>query len=183
MLFFRTSQDLIVSISLLSLGLTIADVSPCIIAIATIAESMIGRICFGIPLELLDRPPVEFSPISLNILIASRISICFSCMPFTTRNKGSNQISAASIPCSIPLSRSVWQYIIRSSLSLASPSPLHRAMQIASLAAARSRYSILPAASAELTIGFPFALLYTEIPASMAFLLDVSRSSKTRYRI
>ena len=51
------SQDLIVSIRRRSLGLTIADVSPCIIAIATIAESMIGRICFGIPLELLERPP------------------------------------------------------------------------------------------------------------------------------
>ena len=33
------------------------------------------------------------------------------------------------------------------------------------LAAARSRYSIRPAASAEFTIGFPFARLYTEIPS------------------
>ena len=34
-----------VSISLRSFGLTIAEVRPCIIAIATIAESMIGRMC------------------------------------------------------------------------------------------------------------------------------------------
>ena len=65
----NTSQDLIVSIRRRSLGLTIADVRPCIIAIATNAESMIGRMFFGIPLLLLDRPPVEFSPISENILI------------------------------------------------------------------------------------------------------------------
>ena len=46
------SQDLMVSISLRSLGFTIAEVIPFIIAIATIAESMMGRMCFGIPLEL-----------------------------------------------------------------------------------------------------------------------------------
>ena len=156
-----------------------AEVRPCIIAIATRAESMIGRICFGIPFELLDRPPVEFSPISLNILIHSRICICLSCIPLTTRNNGSNQISSASMPCSKPLSSKVWQYIIRSSLSFAIPSPLQSAIQIASFAAARSRYSILPAASAEFIIGFPFARLYTDIPASIAALLEVSNASGT----
>ena len=168
-----------VSISLRSFGLTMALVRPCIIAIATSAESMIGRMFFGIPLELLESPPVEFSPISLNILMHSRTSICLSCIPFTTRNSGSNHRSVGSIPCSIPLSRRVWQYIIRSSLSFAIPSPLQSAITIASFAAARSTYSILPAASAEFTIGFPLERLYTEIPASIAFLLDVSRASGT----
>ena len=69
--------------------------------------------------------------------------------------------------------------VIRSSLSFAIPSPLQRAITIASLAAARSMFSILPAASAEFTIGFPLERLYTEIPASIAFLLDVSRDSGT----
>ena len=168
-----------VSIRRRSFGFTIAEVSPCIIAIATRAESMIGRIAFGIPLELLESPPVEFRPISLNILMHSRTCICLSCMPFTTRNNGSNQISSASMPCSRPLSRRSWQYPIRSSLSFAIPSPLQSAIQIASFAAARSRYSIRPAASAEFTIGFPFARLYTEIPASIAFLLEVSNASGT----
>ena len=44
-----------VSISLRSLGFTMAEVMPIIIAMATMAESMMGRICLGIPLELLDR--------------------------------------------------------------------------------------------------------------------------------
>ena len=148
-----------VSIRRRSFGLTIAEVRPHIIAIATIAESIIGRMCFGIPLELLDRPPVVFRPISLNILIASRTCICLSCIPLITRNNGSNHMSSASIPCSIPLSRSIWQYPIRSSLSFAIPSPLQRAITIASFAAARSMFSILPAASAEFTIGFPLERL------------------------
>ena len=32
---------------------------------------MIGRICFGIPLLLLERPPVEFSPISSEVRSSS----------------------------------------------------------------------------------------------------------------
>ena len=169
-----------VSISLRSFGFTIAEVRPFIIAIATIAESMIGRMCFGIPLELLDRPPVDFMPMSEIILINSRTCICLSCIPLITRNNGSNHISSAtSIPCSMPLSIRVCMYIIRSSLSLAIPSPLHRAITIASLAAARSTYSSLPEASAELTMGLPFARLYTEIPASIAATLEVSSASGT----
>jgi len=140
---------------------------------------MIGRIFFGIPLLLLDRPPVEFSPISENILIASRTSICFSCIPLTTRNNGSNHRSEGSMPSPIPLSSMFWQCIIRSSLSAAIPSAEQRAITIASFAAARSMFSILPPASAELTIGFPLLLLYTEIPASIAFLLEVSSASGT----
>ena len=140
---------------------------------------MIGRICFGIPLLLLERPPVEFSPISENILIASRTSICFSCIPFTTRNNGSNQRSSASIPRDIPLSSMFWQCIIRSSLSAATIPEEQSAIQMASFAAARSMFVILSPASAELTIGFPFALLYTEIPASIAFLFVVSSASGT----
>ena len=50
---------------------------------------------------------------------------------------------------------------------------------MASFAAARSMFSILPAASAEFTIGFPLERLYTEIPASIAALLEVSSASGT----
>ena len=46
-----------VSIRRRSLGFTMAEVRPCIIAIATRAESIMGRMCLGIPLELLDSPP------------------------------------------------------------------------------------------------------------------------------
>ena len=70
-------------------------------------------------------------------------------------------------------------YIIRSSLSFAIPSPLQRAITIASFAAATSTYPILPAASAEFTIGFPLERLYTEIPASIAATLEVSSASGT----
>ena len=58
MLFLMTSADLMVSIRRWSQGLTIAEVRPCIMHMATIVASMIGRMCFGMPLELLDRPPV-----------------------------------------------------------------------------------------------------------------------------
>ena len=77
------------------------------------------------------------------------------------------------------LSIMVCMYIIRSSLSFAIPSPLQRAITIASFAAATSTYPILPAASAEFTIGFPLERLYTEIPASIAATLEVSSASGT----
>ena len=94
---------------------------------------------------LLYTSPVDFMPMSEIILINSRTCICLSCIPLIARNNGSNHISSAtSIPCSMPLSIRVCMYIIRSSLSLAIPSPLHRAITIASLAAARSTYSSLP---------------------------------------
>ena len=72
-----------------------------------------------------------------------------------------------------------WQCIIRSSLSEATIPEEQSAITIASFAAARSIFAILSPASAEFTIGFPFALLYTEIPASIAFMFVVSSASGT----
>ena len=155
----KMSQDLMVSIRRRSQGLTMAEVRPCIIAMATRAESMMGRSVLGAPLELLDRPPVDFRPSDANILMASRTSICLSCIPLTTRNRGSNHRSVASMPRLMPRSSMLWQCFMRSSLSLAMPSAEQRAIQMASLAAARSMLEIREPASAELTMGLPLVRL------------------------
>ncbi len=85
-----------VSISLTSQGLTIAEVNPFIIAIATVAESRIGRSVFGIPLETLDRPPVVFSPISLNFNRFENLHL-LSCIPLIRGRAGQTHRSVGSI--------------------------------------------------------------------------------------
>ena len=154
------SADLIVSTRRRSHGLTIALVRPQYIAIATVVLSKIGRISFGVMLETFERPPVDLNPMSESCWMNASTSICLSCMPLMTRNSGSNHISSVgSMPSSMPRSNISWQYIIRSSLSDGTPALEQSAMTMASLAAARSMFSIRSPASAELTIGLPFARL------------------------
>ena len=68
---------------------------------------------------------------------------------------------------------------MRSSLSEAMPLAEHRAMTMASLLAASSMRLKRSPASAELTMGLPLERLYTWMPASMAFMLLVSRARGT----
>ncbi len=117
--------------------------------------------------------------ISLNILIHSRTSICLSCIPFTTRNSGSNHRSVGSMPCSIPLSRRglavhhTLVVIFCNSFTVAKcNNELHRLQ----LQGQRTRFFLQHLQSYD---RFPLERLYTEIPASIAFLLDVSRASGT----
>ena len=83
------SQDFIVCINNSSNGLTIAEENPLAIAIANQLLSNIGLICFRQPLDTFDKPPVVFNPISVICLIASKTSICLSCIPFITKQSGS----------------------------------------------------------------------------------------------
>ena len=68
---------------------------------------------------------------------------------------------------------------MRSSLSEAMPLAEHSAMTMASLFAASSMRLKRSPASAEFTMGLPLARLYTWMPASMAFMLEVSSASGT----
>ena len=163
-----------VSIRRRSFGFTISEVSPCIIAIATRAESMIGRIAFGIPLELLESPPVEFEthiaqhldalknlhllvlqyPLQRGITDRTRYPLLPAAMLQTSLKQRARQVSHTLV------------IVFCNSLTVAKCNTGCIRLQQPDQGT-----SIRPAASAEFTIGFPFARLYTEIPASGAFLV------------
>ena len=121
-------------------------------AMATRVASIMGRRVFGSAVGVVDRPPVDFRPSSAKAFDGVQQSIRLSCA-LTTRNRGSNHRSVAS--CSgtglSPTCCVVHHPAL--SLSLAMPSAEHRAMTMASLAAARSMFSIREPASAEFTMG------------------------------